>query len=302
MKFLPVSATRFIGRTILKSQAKSPALLFGAGVIGVVATAVLASRATLKLDGVIDQHETRVGQADKALSLGRNDYTDDDYKRDRIIIVTKTVGNVAKIYGPSLAVGVLSIAALTGSHVILTRRNFALTAAYAAIEKGFNEYRERVVGELGEDKDREFRYGTESVEIIEEGAKGHKVQTVTRVNGNKVPSMYAKFFDEHAKGWVRDASYNFIFLQCQQNYANDILHARGHLFLNEVYDALGLPRTSPGAVVGWCLNATGDDFVDFGIFDGSGVRRDFVNGREGSVLLDFNVNGIVYDLIESNKE
>ena len=92
-----------------------------------------------------------------------------------------------------------------------------------------------------------------------------------------------------------------MFLRAQQQYANDKLIAQGHLFLNEVYDMLGLPRTKAGAIVGWVYddnNAVGDNFVDFGIYDvHRETARDFVNGYERSILLDFNVDGVIYDLI-----
>ena len=60
---------------------------------------------------------------------------------------------------------------------------------------------------------------------------------------------------------------------------------------------LGIPRSQAGAVVGWVLGE-GDDYIDFGMFDGNNMAtRDFVNGYERSILLDFNVDGVIYDLI-----
>jgi hypothetical protein len=63
---------------------------------------------------------------------------------------------------------------------------------------------------------------------------------------------------------------------------------------------LGIDRSKAGSVVGWVITkeGTGDNFIDFGVFDGDNPRaRDFVNGREGSILLDFNVDGVIYDKI-----
>ena len=89
-----------------------------------------------------------------------------------------------------------------------------------------------------------------------------------------------------------------LFLRTQQNYANDLLKARGHLFLNEVYSMLGIPHTSAGAIVWWTIGAGGDNYVDFGIFTrDSQVVREFVNGYERSILLDFNVDGVIWDMI-----
>jgi hypothetical protein len=71
------------------------------------------------------------------------------------------------------------------------------------------------------------------------------------------------------------------------------------VFLNEVYRAIGADHTQAGSVVGWILSDTGDNYIDFGVFNGQdGDRiRDFVNGREGAVLLDFNVDGLIWDKI-----
>jgi hypothetical protein len=88
-----------------------------------------------------------------------------------------------------------------------------------------------------------------------------------------------------------------MFIRSQQNYANDLLNARGHVFLNEVYDMLGIERTSAGAVVGW-VRGNGDNEIDFGVLNDLHSGQRFINGDERSVLLDFNVDGVVYDLIE----
>lgn len=174
----------------------------------------------------------------------------------------------------------------------------ALTAAYGALEKGFNEYRGRVVEKYGEEEDRNLRYGTMQVQI--EDPETGKTKTVTRVDPND-PSIYARFFDEMSSSWNRDPEYNMIFLKCQQNYANDLLRSRGHVFLNEVYDMVGVPRSKAGAVVGWILSKNGetDNFIDFGVFEGrTDVARDFVNGVEGAILLDFNVDGVIWDKLD----
>lgn len=285
--------TSKLGRSILVGQKHSPVILFGAGVIGVVSATVLACRASLKLDGIMDEHDKDKWQIAVA---NLPNYSEQDRKKDLVILHFRTAGEITRIYAPAAAVGILSIIALTGSHIILNRRNVAITAAYAALDRGFREYRRRVVDELGPEKDRQFRYQMENREIVEETKEGPVTKTVKQPGPNGA-SIYARFFDETSSSWRKEHSYNQFFLQSQQNYANDMLRARGHVFLNEIYDMLGLPRSKEGAVVGW-VQGNGDDYVDFGIFEGdreSGMR--FVNGYERSVLLDFNVDGIIYDKI-----
>lgn len=295
MKLVPAAITQKVARNALLARRASPGMLFGAGIVGMVGSTVLACRATLKLEEVLDEAHSNL---DTARNLDHPEYSEKDRHRDIALIRFQTSVKIVRLYAPAVLVGGASIAALTSSHVILNRRNVALTAAYAAVEKGFNEYRARVVEKYGEDEDRNLRYGSEEVEIIDPDT--NKKRTVTRVAPGD-PSIYARFFDPYSTSWSREPEYNMVFLKAQQNYANDMLKARGHVFLNEVYDMLGLPRSKAGAVVGWVYSKDGetDNFINFGVFNGQSQQaRDFVNGFEGSILLDFNVDGVIYDKIE----
>jgi len=288
--------TSKVGKNLLRAQKHAPTILFAAGIVGVVATAVLASRATLKLEGVLDEHEDMMDQIKGATDTR---YSEQDRKQDLIVAYIRTSTKVTKLYAPAVIVGLASIAALTGSHVVLNRRNVALTAAYAAVDKAFRQYRERVVTEYGYDKDQELRYGFEEREIVEETKQGPKTTMVKKVSINSA-SMYAKWFDEGNPNWEPSAGRNMMFLRMQQQFANDKLHMNGYLFLNDVYEMLGLKRTSEGQAVGWVLDGgTSDNFVDFG-FEGKqnaeGVR-DFINGWNKALLLDFNVDGVMWDKI-----
>jgi hypothetical protein len=299
MRFVSEAVARKIARNALIAQRNSPGVLFGAGVVGMVGSTVLACRATLKMDAILE--ETK-GQLKDAKTIDHVDYSEKDRSRDISLIYFQSSIKVVRLYSPAIIVGGLSIAALTSSHTILNRRNVALTAAYGALEKGFNEYRARVIDKYGEEADRDLRYGTEQVSIVDPDTKKKKI--VKRVAPGE-PSIYARFFDNGSTSWNKEPEYNLIFLKCQQNYANDLLRSRGHVFLNEVYDMCGIPRSKAGAVVGWLLSPNGqtDNFVNFGVFDGrSEVARDFVNGREGAILLDFNVDGVIYDKIDGPVE
>lgn len=291
--------TSRVGRQILTVQKHSPALMFTAGVVGVVTAAVLASKATLKLEETLEEIQNDLVQSKALNESNPSLYPTDDMYRDHTIMYLRAVGRLAKLYGPALLVGVASVAALTGSHVVLNRRLAGVTAAYAALEKGFEQYRKRVMDELGPEKDRQFRYGEAiETELSEDMPTGTRIQKV-KVLGEKNVSIYARFFDETSTSWSKAPYQNQYFVQCQQRYANDKLRAQGHLFLNEVYDMLGLERSPEGAVVGWLLDSkTGDGYVDFGVFSGdSYTGQEFVNGSERSVLLDFNVDGLIWKKI-----
>lgn len=313
MKFLPEGVSAKLARPMLHLQKQSPQVMFAAGLVGVVASTVLASRATLSLsdklqpieelkarsEGMHDAHKLYTG-TETAMTPEIEGYDDKTYAKDQAVLRVKAILAVTKHYAPAAGLMLLSIGLLTGSHVTLNRRNASLTAAYASVDQAFEKYRERVVERLGKDADDEFRHGTTTVKETVEGDDGKKktVSTKTADFGNK-PSLYAKFFDEACNDWKRNSEYNRAFLQSQQNYANQRLRTRGHLFLNEVYDSLGIERTKEGVIVGWVLDGNGDGFVDFGIFDDltNPHVRDFVNGREYSILLDFNVDGVIYDKI-----
>ena len=299
MKFVPSAVTRAVGNQRLLASKNAPSVLFGVGVVGSVASTVLACRATLKLDDVVTEAQMDLHTA-KSINMPDR-YSESDRRKDITLIYARQVGKVIRLYTPAALVGGASILCLTKSHNILQERNLALAAAYAAVDKAFEEYRVRVVEKYGEDQDREFRYATEEIEYT--NPETGKVETQKVLSRDNDHSMYARFFDEYSPSWSKEPEYNLLFLRCQQNWANDLLKARGHVFLNEVYDMLGIGRSKAGAVVGWMISDDGDNFIDFGVFEADNeMARDFVNGREGSILLDFNVDGVIYDRITDHGE
>lgn len=300
--------TRTLNRVGLKLKKHSPEILVVTGVVGTVASAVMACKATTKIDEVLAETKENVEKTkDYVEKKGFSEkYTEEDYKKDLTIFYAKGGLELVKLYAPSVALGALSITAILSGHNVLRKRNVALAAAYATVEKGFKEYRGRVVERFGEELDRELKYNIKAKEV-EETTVDEKTgeETVTKKTVNVADpnnySTYARFFDDGCTGWTKDPEYNLMFLKNQQRYANDLLKSRGHLFLNEVYDMLGIPRTKAGQVVGWIYDEeypNGDNFVDFGIYDLYNEKaRDFVNGYEKTILLDFNVDGDIMNLI-----
>lgn len=299
--------SKMTGRTGLALKAASPEILLYVGLAGTIGATVLACRATLKVEAVLEKHNDQVEKIHTVHDQVQNgeiaaeEYTETDYKKDLVLTYAQTAGGFIKLYGPSVALGVASFALIIGGHSILKKRNIALIAAYQTLEKGFAAYRKRVVEEFGEEKDYMFKNNLRKETIVEEvtDEKGKTKMVKKEVLVPQDPnshSIYAKFFDESSCEFQKSPDYNFSFLKTQQAYWNNMLQIRGHVFLNEVYDALDIPRTQAGAVVGWVLNKDGDNFIDFGIFDGDRAKvRDFVNGYEKAILLDFNVDGVVYD-------
>lgn len=290
-----------------KVEKHSPEILMGVGVVGVVTGTVMACKATLKLNDILEEaQETRDKIKEVASNPNYEDkYTEEDAKKDLAVNCIQTGVKVAKLYAPAVAVGVAGVGCVLASHDIMKKRNVALSAAYLTVDKSFKEYKQRVVDRFGEEVEKEIRYGIKAEEIVEtvtdeEGNETTVTETVKAMNPT-LYSDYARFFDEASPCWQNDPEYNLMFLRAQQQYANDLLRAKGRLFLNDVYEMLGLEKSKAGQIVGWVYdreNPNGDNFVDFGIYDMSKERvRAFVNGYETNILLDFNVDGNIWDLM-----
>lgn len=299
--------TRTIGRTGLKLKKHSPEILLVTGVVGVVTSAVMACKATTKIDTILEESKDRVDIIHETVKDPemQEKYTVEDSKKDLALVYTQTGLKLAKLYGPSIALGVASIGCILAGHNIIHKRNVALAAAYTAVDNTFKEYRGRVIDRFGKQLDRELRYNIRAEEIeevsVDEKGKETIVKKTVEVVGPTGYSGYSIAFDDGNTGWDPDPEITKFFLVQQQNYANDKLRARGHLFLNEVYDMLGAPRTKAGAQVGWIYDEEhplGDNYVDFGVFDIHKPKaRDFTKGLEKVIILDFNVDGVILNHI-----
>ena len=301
------NVTRTAHRIGFQLKKHSPEILAVAGTVGVVASTVMACKATTKLHDILEDSKNQVNQVHEVLenkSIPAEKYSEEDGKKDIAVIYTQTTLKVVKLYAPAVILGALSLTSILTSNNILRKRNVALAAAYTAVDKGFKEYRANVIERFGKDLDRELRFNVKAKEIEETVVNENgEEETVKKVVNEATigKSEYARFYDDGCKGWEKDPEYNLMFLRHVQDYLNDLLRSRGHVFLNEAYDQLGIPRTKAGAIVGWVYNEknpVGDNYIDFGIYDPKDKKaRDFVNGYERVILLDFNVDGPILDLI-----
>lgn len=278
----------------------SPEILVFTGIGGMIGSAVMACVATRKLEPVLEAHRQNAEDVHK-----KYEHTDDEgaQKRDLTKVYMKTSVEIVKLYGPSVAVGALSVTGILTGNDILRKRNIALAAAYTALDTGFKQYRSRVVERFGEEVDRELRFNThqEKIEVVEtdENGKEKKVKKNVAVIGSDL-SDYARIF---AYGEARAAEpnydYNLFFAKAQQELANHMLRANVVLFLNDVYEMLGYPKTVAGQVVGWVYDKNkddhGDNYVDFGIREVYRKRSDKPGDYEKVIALDFNVDGPVIE-------
>lgn len=293
MKFVPDKVTRSVAKKVFVAKKNSPHIFFVGGVAGVFVSTVLACRATLHLEDALDEIKTDI---DSVKAMGKSetrnpDYTEEAYYKDLGFVYGKAGGKLTKLYGPSAVIGFASIAALTGSHVQMTRRNAYLGAAFAALSKAYDEYRVRVIEELGPEREYEIYSGIEEGTLEVDGKKS-KVPVISK--GGTSPSIYARSFNASNPNWRKNADYNRMYLSAQEKYANDRLRARGYLFLNEVYESLDLEWSHAGQIVGWIWDSeNGDNYVDFGINEY--YNFDALTSHEPEIWLDFNVDGPIED-------
>ena len=285
-------------------ETKASAIL-GAGVAGIVGTVVLACKATLNAEQVIDNHHKRLQMINEAIEAVQNGevdaevavtYDEKAIQRDKLIAYCKTIGEFTKLYAPSVIIGTISIGLILTSHGIMKRRYLGVVAAYNLLSESFRQYRDRVIADGGNDLDRKYMYGFEKEEIVEqvtdEKGKTKNVKETVETSDGKICSPYARWYMQGVPSWNKSLELNRMFLQSQEKIFNNILQTRGHVFLNEVYDALGFKQTPEGAVTGWLKDGK-DGYVDFNIY--APDNRMFVNGEDNAILLDFNVDGVILD-------
>jgi hypothetical protein len=288
-----------VGRAAAVAQKYSPQILTYVGVAGVVTAAVLGAKATLKLEDVVDKTKAGLDDAHAAnaerAKADPEGYSRVEHKKDVTRVYMSTAKDLTKLYALPISLGVVSISCIIGGQGIQYKRTVASVAAYKTLEESFDKYRQRVVADLGMDKDEEYRRGYTTSEGTDENGEPTIV-----IDGNLHDlSDYTTFFDASNHNWkTTSPEYNLMFVKSHETFANQLLNARGHVFLNDVYDSLGMPRTQVGSIVGWVLGPDGDNAIDFRIQDmQSKSARVFGTDDVDAILLDFNVDGIVWDKI-----
>ena len=320
---LTAKASRAFHRFGLQLKKHSPEILITVGVVGTVTSTVMTCKATTKLNDILEESKKDVerireakengyvqvevpSENGKVTEIKQVEYSEEDGNKDLTITYVQTGVKVAKLYAPAVIVGALSLTCIISSNNILRKRNAALVTAYAALDKAYKGYRKRVADRFGEEVEYEILHDIKAREVtVKEVDEKGEEQEITKIVNAMNPELndeYTKFFDCGQAGWDKDPEVTLCFLRKQQAYANDILRTRGHITLNDVYDMLDIPRTKTGYVVGWVYdekNPVGDNYVDFGLYDGTDPRVNmFVNGDERTVKLTFNVDGVIYDLIK----
>ena len=304
---MKTTLVRTFGKTKLKVSKRSPEILLVMGGIGVVTSTVMACRATLQLDDILEEKRKKVEEIHAHVEKYgySEDYSEKDEQQELTVTYVKTGLAIAKLYAPAAFLGLASLSCIVASHGIMMKRNSSLAAAYAAVDQAFKAYRKRTAERVGEDVEKEIRYGIKTEEVEEKtttknGKEKVEKKTVSTFDPNNL-NEFSVIFDDGCIGYTKDPEYNKKFLLLKQAQANEKLKAQGYLFLNDVYKMLGFKPTKAGHVVGWLYDEkhqVGPDYVDFGLFNMENeASRRFINGLERNVILDFNVYGNIYELL-----
>lgn len=188
---------------------------------------------------------------------------------------------IAGAYTPAALLTVGGALSILKGFNIIKGRYAGVCTALAIAQQQVEEYRAKVSETVGEETERKILENSQ--EKKEESDRPSK-------------SIYQCWFDERSDEYRNDdANWNYAYVSSVKAYYNEVLQTRGHVFLNEVYSSLGLPTTSEGQVLGWLKDGKGDGYIDFGI--DTLDTKDFTEGLTTRVLLDFNVDGVVFDKI-----
>ena len=308
-KFQSIPMPAWANKAKIKLEKNAPDIMVVAGAVIVIGSAVYACTKTMEAHDILEAANEELKDIQYGLDAANGDpeFDEKTARKERMKVYGRMACGLGRCYGPAIIGGTTGLGLMFGAHKILKDRNAAITMAYANLLASYNSYRASVREELGEEREFMLRTGAKMQEIESIDENGEvKTQNAMVIDDGSTHSMYARIFDEANINWSRKPSDNLNFIICQQNFANDKLRAEGFLFLNDVYQMLGFPRTSEGQIVGWLwdpnneLNGTGDNIVDFGIFSNAFQKaeiRDFINGYEPCIWLDFNVDGVIYNLI-----
>lgn len=271
---------RTVAKVALGVRKNLPKICLWVGAGSEIGAVVTTAVATSKVEPILDDHKQRMD------ILKKEEHNEKEMRVLTAKEYVKTTGKMAKLYALPAALEGVSQVCRFGGHHILSKRYQAAVGAFMGVSEAFRAYRNRVVEKEGKDADDLYMGAVEKTEVKtdEEG----NVQEKKVVVMNNDLSIYARIFDAGNEHWGKSAEMNMSFLKSQQITANDMLHNRGFLFLNEVYDLLGIPRSEAGQYVGW-VEGMGDDYVDFGIY--ASENKNAIDCFEPSIWLDFNVDG-----------
>lgn len=293
------------GKARLGVVKHSPEIMLVAGIVSIGTGFVMAIAATSKADDCMDAFNKRMDQIKENSALA--DKTADPEKayslaqraEDKRFVYGHMIKSMAKIYLPAVMFEVAGILLICKSHKVLSGRYAGVSAALLAREKQIEEYRKRIREKYGEEAEKDIFYGFKTDTVNEQvtGDNGVTTEEEKKIKTADPLNPYSRFIDQDSSIWEKSPQYTLQNILVQQRTANDLLWARGFLTLNEVYRLLDLPQTTDGMIMGWIKDPNVEQKINFGLdnLNSEAIRR-FVNGYEDVVLVDFNIDGNIYQM------
>jgi hypothetical protein len=206
------------------TEDNSPLILTAFGVAGTVATAVLTGKAAVKATEIIrrEEYNRRVDNPDQTFLLNEQ------------------VRMVWKIYVPPVAMGTFTIFAIISANRVSTRRAAALAAAYSMSEKAYQEYKEKVIEKIGQNKERQVRDDLARDRVERNPVNDRNV--IITGNGDVLcfDQTTGQYFESSMEA-IRKA----------ENEVNYKVLNEGYCSQSEFFDMLGLETTSISSEMGW---------------------------------------------------
>mgnify|MGYP000546898592 CR=1 FL=1 len=281
----------------------APTILSVGASIGVVATSALAWRAGRTFEDVEYRNYERIKDYQDRADEIPDEEVPSIERKNRLAFALDAARHIA----PTVIIGGTTIALIYFSNSISRKRMAALSAAYFAVQNAFDNYKAKMVDTLGKETVDKIvqpklpNYGKTAEEILENDDRNDAADVTDAVLSMvRECSPYARIISETSStAWDPNEDYTVMNLAEIQAWANRRLQKKGHLFLNEVFDQLGLSRMKEGALVGWLKNGEGDGYVSFGDFESAIYRVPDYERKSihSNVVVDFNVDGVIWDKI-----
>lgn len=281
--------TRAYNRALYMAKQHSPEILMGVGTITVIGGAILTGikatkHAEIKAKYIETLETVENTQSDvENGKLAVETYSPEDYKKDKIVTTIKYAADIAKNYAPGVVLTGIGIGCYFSAYGVLKARNLVLATAYAAVNESYTRYRKYV------------KENVKNGEELDKAAYGHASSKIKHVYDDGCTAMYDEElignvfeFNSFNANWQKNMEYNLFFLKSVQDSLNDMLKVRGHVFLNEVYEALGFVHTAEGALKGWIYNDN-NTIIDLGVYTGGTNIDEYYKGECTSIMLNINV-------------
>lgn len=237
---------------LLKVKKHSPEILMGVGIVSLVGAVGTAIWKTATCDKILDEHEEAMNNAEehvkeqkekieeankKRVAKGKEAlvYTEEDEENDIQLFKTKawikTIGKMAWHYAPTIALTALSATSFLGAFCIIKGRYTAVAGALAATTSAFENYRRRVIEDVGADKDFEYRYGMkkEKATITKEDGTKEEVDAWTTTEEVVGDGFFTFIFDDRSGEYYKDMATNIISLNGIRATLDMDLQSNGYL-------------------------------------------------------------------------